>query len=284
MNADARHRHTSAHRFARYPALSVGPAWRHAIDLVERAADHLSNPAQGHGRCRRRQGGDRAFLHRLWLRQQLCGRRGRCRSVPLHRGLFHRRHGARRGEDIRCLARPRLQRHAPVHHRIDAAGSGHLVRRPEDLSILGACVGQEHSGLHADEAGRLAAAAQDHGSLSEGHDDARPFGACAVRGRAALSGRRRIPRSRQIPAGLSEDHARQCDAQELGPRHAGNVFRQDRRYVRRVADCLGLEFSEFARHAAGNPGRRARGVFLRQGVGSGLDFRQDRAHALSRRT
>ena len=44
-------------------------------------------------------------------------------------------------------------RHAPVHHRKHAAGPGHLVRRSEDLSVLGARGGEEHPGLRADEAG-----------------------------------------------------------------------------------------------------------------------------------
>ena len=58
--------------------------------------------ARGDGRRRRRQGGDRAFLDRLRLRQQLRRRCGRRRAVALHRRLFDRRAGARRREDIRC--------------------------------------------------------------------------------------------------------------------------------------------------------------------------------------
>ena len=48
--------------------------------------------------------------------------------------------------------------------------------------------------------------------------------------------------------------------QEMGQGHAGDVLRQGGRYVRRLAGRLGLEFSEFARHADGNPRRRAQDV------------------------
>ena len=196
--------------------------------------------------------------------------------------MLHRRHGAGCGEDVRSLARPRLHRHAAIHHRQHLAGSGDVVRRPEDLSVLGACGGEEHSGLHANEAGGLAAAASDHGSLPQSHDDPRSPVPRDVRGRPALQSGGRILRACQIQAALSQDHAHQCNAQELGQRHAADVFRQGRRYVRRFPDRLGLEFSEFSRHAVRDSRCRAPGVLLRQGVGSGLDLRQDRAHALSR--
>ena len=78
--------------------------------------------------------------------------------------------GARRGEDLRLLARPRLQRHAPVHHRKHVARPGHFVRRSQELPLLGARGREKYSGLHADEAGRYPSAAPDHGQVSEGDD------------------------------------------------------------------------------------------------------------------
>ena len=48
----------------------------------------------------------------------------------------------------------RLHRHAPVHHRQYAAGPGHVVRRRQDLSGLGARGIQRNSGLRADVAAR----------------------------------------------------------------------------------------------------------------------------------
>src|SRR5262249_22132811 len=62
---------------------------------------------------------------------------------------------------------------------------------------------------------------------------------------------------------------------------AANIFRQTDRDVRRLASRLGLELSQFGRDAIGNSRRRAQSVFIRQAVRSGLDFRQDRAGALS---
>src|SRR6516165_1906281 len=130
--------------------------------------------------------------------------------------MLHRCHGPRCGEDVRRLAYPRLHRHAAVHHREHLAGPGDMVCRPEDLSVLGACGGEEHSGLHADEAGRLAAAAPDHGPLPQGHDHPRSPRPRAVCGWPAVQDGRGIPRACQIQASLSQDHARQRDAQELG--------------------------------------------------------------------
>src|SRR5262249_22951856 len=102
-----------------------------------------------------------------------------------------------------------------------------------------------------------------------------------VRGRPALPGGGPVARACQISAALSQDHADQCHAQELGQSHAADVLRQDHRYLRRVADRLGLEFPELGRHAVRDSRCRAQSVRLRQGLGSGLDLRQDRARALS---
>ena len=93
--------------------------------------------------------------------------------------------------------------------------------------------------------------------------------------------RRRAVRACQIPAGLLEDHADQCDAEVMGQGHAANLLRQIDRHVRRLADRLGIEFPEFGRNACGNSGRGENGVCLRQGFRSGVDLRQDGAGALS---
>ena len=74
----------------------------------------------------------------------------------------------------------------------------------------------------------------------------------AVRRRTALQRRRRVPRARQIQADLSEDHAGQRVAQELGQGRTGNVLWQIHRRFRRRAHCLGIKLSELARHTEGN--------------------------------
>ncbi len=91
----------------------------------------------------------------------------------------------------------------------------------------------------------------------------------------------RFPCARQIQAGLSQDHADQRHAQELGQGHAGDVLRQDDRRVRRRSHRLGLQFPELGRDDEGNPDRRAEGLLVRQGERPGLDLRQDRAGTLS---
>jgi hypothetical protein len=61
----------------------------------------------------------------------------------------------------------------------------------------------------------------------------------------------------------------------------GNLLRKGDRYVRRLADRLGLEFPELGRNPVGNSRRSEKGVRVRQGCRSGVDFWQDGAVALS---
>src|SRR5215469_16086488 len=99
--------------------------------------------------------------------------------------------------------------------------------------------------------------------------------------RSALCGGRRTLRPCQIPAALFESHADQRHAQELGQSYAGKSFRQGDRHIRCRTHWLGFEFSQLARHAFRDSWRRAEGIFVRQGIGPGLDLRQNRASSLS---
>ena len=56
-----------------------------------------------------------------------------------------------------------------------------------------------------------------------------------------------------IQAGVSQGHADQRHAQELGQGHAGDVLRQAGRRVRREAHRLGLEWRIEAQYAAPQP-------------------------------
>ena len=85
----------------------------------------------------------------------------------------------------------------------------------------------------------------------------------------------------KYPQVYLKDHADQRHAEIMGQGYAANVLRQIDRHVRRLADRLGIEFPEFGWDAVGDSGRGENGVFLRQGVRSGVDLRQDGAGALS---
>ena len=178
----------------------------------------------------------------------------------LHRRVLGRHARRRQCREDEALAGAGLLRHAAVHHRQHHAGPGDLVRRSAHLSGLASRQRHRHAGLHADDAAGLSAIARADRAVSQGEDHPRPSGAAATDRWAAVHRGPGVLRAVALSEYLSEAHAAQRRAEELGQGHAGNILRRADQSLWRQPHRLGIEFSGDRRTAEGNSRQGAAGA------------------------
>ncbi len=178
----------------------------------------------------------------------------------------------------------RLHRHAPVHHRQHHAGAGDLVRRSALVSGLGVCRRGRHSGLHADDAAGLSAAARPARAVPEG---ARSF-STIWRGRSWSMARplRRIATSsilRSYPNVFLKLTPLNVSPADWGKATPETFFRHaDRRPIGADRIAWGSNFPATDDTLAGHPRQGAGGARASPAPTSATGFSADRAAALSR--